>query len=430
EVILLDFSLRTFTPVVVAAVIANVTTKAIYDGLARPEAEAVSHYGAIFGEVRLDATIDVLLDWPQLGNYLLLGVVCGVLAMGFTRAMLGGERVFGRLAWLGVFRPAVGGLGVGVLGVTLLMLAGGKFFPVDVYPMPAFFGDGYGAIQTLLGDMFYDDASFVATLTILGALLGAKLLATCLTLCSGGSGGVIAPSLFLGATAGGIVGLLLRSTELFRDIRPELYALVGMGATLAAVVHAPLASILILTELTGDYRVVLPAMLACVTATGFARLLFADSIYTHLLHKRGIRRGVGRDLSRLRRMAVEQVGLEPASVVSIGESMTDVVELMTRLDTSHFVVLDEKGMYAGVLLGEDLNTALLERDALPLLTAEELMRRDIQPLLHTDDLGTAFERFVFQDTDRLPVAHADTPGKVIGVLTRAGLMREYQRDDG
>ncbi|MEM6560558.1 MAG: CBS domain-containing protein, partial [Planctomycetota bacterium] len=134
--------------------------------------------------------------------------------------------------------------------------------------------------------------------------------------------------------------------------------------------------------------------------------------------------------SRLRRMAVEQVGLEPASVVSIGESMTDVVELMTRLDTSHFVVLDEKGMYAGVLLGEDLNTALLERDALPLLTAEELMRRDIQPLLHTDDLGTAFERFVFQDTDRLPVAHADTPGKVIGVLTRAGLMREYQRDDG
>ncbi|MEM6314148.1 MAG: chloride channel protein, partial [Planctomycetota bacterium] len=129
EVILLDFSLRTFTPVVVAAVIANVTTKAIYDGLARPEAEAVSHYGAIFGEVHLDATIDVLLDWPQLGNYLLLGVVCGVLAMGFTRAMLGGERMFGRLAWLGVFRPAVGGLGVGVLGVTLLMLAGGKFFP-------------------------------------------------------------------------------------------------------------------------------------------------------------------------------------------------------------------------------------------------------------------------------------------------------------
>ena len=107
-------------------------------------------------------------------------------------------------------------------------------------------------------------------LVLLAFLCGIKIVATCLTLGSGGSGGVIAPSLFLGATAGAVMGALLQHRTGSLRIHPEIYALVGMGAVLAAVVHAPLASILICFEVTEDYKVMVPAMLACVVATAIA----------------------------------------------------------------------------------------------------------------------------------------------------------------
>ena len=433
EVILLDFSLRSFTPVVVAAVIANVTTRTIYDALAAGHGGGGSGYHAIFGMAagRPGAGIDVLLDWPQLGNYLILGVVCGALGVALTRGMRLADLGFARLKFLGPARPALGGALTGVLGV-LFVVAGGAWLgtskpvPFDAYPMPAFFGDGYGATQFFLDPAFYAERAPI--LGIMLALILAKILATCLTLGSGGSGGVIAPSLLLGAAAGGVVGTALDRLGSFADLRPELYALVGMGAVLAAVVHAPLASILILFEVTTEYRVVLPAMLACITAVGTAKLLYRDSIYTAGLRRRGVRRGMAGDFDALRRLRVEQVALEPACVVQPGDPLSRVAELMSRLETSHFVVIDASGDYRGMLVGDDLNAALLEPDALPLLTADELMRADLAPLKQTDDLATAFEAFVRQEVSRLPVVLADEPKRVVGLLSRAGLMDRYRRE--
>src|SRR5262249_23078125 len=157
-----------------------------------------------------------------------------------------------------------------------LLLHQPKPFTFEDYPMPAFFSDGYGVIQRLLTPAFYLHMDGSKILLLLGFLSLAKILATCLTLGSGGSGGIIAPSLFVGATAGGFLGMMLKQTHWFASLHPEFYALVGMGAVLAAVVHAPLASIIILFELTTDYRVTLPAMIATVTAVGVARLVFPD----------------------------------------------------------------------------------------------------------------------------------------------------------
>src|SRR5205814_10383744 len=120
---------------------------------------------------------------------------------------------------------------------------------------------------------FYTDAGPRYVVLLLGFLVIIKVVATCLTLSSGGSGGIIAPSLFLGATAGGLLGAVLMRLH-FVAVQPEVYAMVGMGAVLAAVVHAPLASILILSDLTHDYKIVLPGMLAIIIATGVARLIF------------------------------------------------------------------------------------------------------------------------------------------------------------
>ena len=325
---------------------------------------------------------------------------------------------------------------LGALGIVYVLVFGRlvfgqlKPFNFEHYPMPAFFGDGYGVITRLLSGEFYQQAGgalFGQWMLLLVFLLVAKILATCLTLSSGGSGGIIAPSLFLGATAGAVLGMLLQATGWFAHVEPRLYALVGMGAVLAAVVHAPLASMMICFEVTEDYKVLVPAMLACVIATGFARLLFRDSIYTLTLRLRGVRMGTNADLSLLRRLTVEQVGLEPATVVRRGDPFQKVLDLSADTGATDFVVADDQGAYAGLLTAEDIKTALLQREAIPLLLAGELMRTDVPPVRNSDDLLSVLDQFARHDVARLPVMLAGDSGRVVAMISRAGLMRRHQK---
>jgi CIC family chloride channel protein len=430
EVILLDFSLRTFIPVVVASVIANVATQAIYrELLGRGEAG-----GSIFEMTRQD----LFVTWPQVPSFILLGILCGVNAATLTLAMRRAERRFRTLRVPPALKPAIGGAGLGLLGAFYVIAFGwlslneaGVLKPIsaDRYPMPAFFGDGYGFIQMLLGEALYQNPTYTAKylLALLAFLVAAKLAGTVLTLASVGSGGIIAPSLFLGATAGGCFGLIVRQLGWFGgEVQPGVYALIGMGAALAAVVHAPLAAILILIDLTGNYRVMLPAMLATVVATAVARRIFADSIYTHVLRERGIRLGRGSDAVLLRRLSVEQVALEPAVAVQKGDTLQHLLDLKARMGTGTFVVIDRAGEYIGMVAEDDIYTALVQREAVPLLLAGELMRPDVPLVRNTDDLASVLGIFSRYDVDHLPVALEQSPGKVIGLISRSGLMRTYQ----
>jgi CIC family chloride channel protein len=252
------------------------------------------------------------------------------------------------------------------------------------------------------------------------------LLATCATICSGGGGGVIAPALFLGATVGGLLGIGLRTTHVFGGLQPQVYALVGMAGVLAAVVHAPLAAILILLELTRDNDLVLPAMLASIVATGVARRFNPDSIYTMGLRQRGIRLGATGDMMVLRRITVEQVGLEPAAVIQEADPFQRVLDLTSTLGAHNFVVIDAKGLYVGMVVADDINMALIDRDAVPLLLVAELMRRDIPFVRTSDDLATVLEVFSSHAVNYLPVCLPSSPGKIIGLISQAGLMRKYQ----
>jgi CIC family chloride channel protein len=349
-----------------------------------------------------------------------------------TKLMAGLETRFARLKLLGPLRPALGGALVGILGIIYVVVFGRlllhqqKPFTFSQYPMPAFFADGYGVIRTLLTESFYGQWDLPTILLLLGFLCLVKILATCLSLASGGSGGIIAPSLFMGATAGGFLGVLLRQTHWFSGVHPELYALVGMGAVLAAVVHAPLASIIILFELTADYRVTLPAMLATVVATGVARLVHPDSIYTQSLRMRGIKWGSASDLSVLRRMSAEQVELTPATVVQATDPAQRVFDLMSQFGAAHLVVIDQDANYLGMVVSEEINVALLQPDALPVMIVKELMRTDIPVIKNTDDLGVVFETFSKFEVSHLPVALTQNPRRVIGLISQAALMRAYQ----
>ena len=330
EVILQDFSIRAFTPVVVASVIAQVSELLLFQLIHHTQ-----EFHPIFA-VSPDAIRGgEALRWGQVGNFVLLGLICGLVGVALTRLMYKTEQLFNGLRIPKVFKPAAGGVILGVMGILYILILGrfmlGVPKPVQfsVYPMPSFFGDGYGFIEQLLSPSYYTSHAVDAEkiLVLLGCLCGIKIISTCVTLGSGGSGGVIAPSLFLGGTAGAVMGMVLQQLHVFHTVRPEEYALVGMGAALAAVVHAPLASILICFEVTEDYKVMVPAMLACVVATATARVLYTDSIYTLSLRLRGVRTGERADRGILRQLRVEDVTLEPASVVRAGEPFQKVLEL-------------------------------------------------------------------------------------------------------
>ncbi len=425
EVILQDFSIRNVTPVVVASVIANVATRGIFWRLLH------SNFKAIF--VIPPSTFE--MDWTQVQNFILLGVACGLVGVALTRTMYFMDARFHRLRVPRAVRPAVGGALLGVMGVIYVLFFGhillhqSKPIPFSSYPMPAFFGDGYGFIQLLLGGDFYKLWSSSYLLSLLAFLCIAKVLGTCITLSSGGSGGVIAPALFLGAVVGGGLGVLMRISGLYdaSHVQPEAYALVGMAAVLAAIVHAPLASILILLELTRNPALVLPAMLATIIATGVARLIFADSIYTLTLRRRGINVGSATDSSLLHRLVVEQVDLDPAVLLRPREPFQRILDLMTRVGATDFVVVDDGGAYVGMVVAEDIKTALMEREAMPLLVVEELIRIEIPVVRNTDDLAKTMDTFAKHDVSHLPVALGQAPTKIIGLISRSGLMRSYQR---
>jgi CIC family chloride channel protein len=209
------------------------------------------------------------------------------------------------------------------------------------------------------------------------------------------------------------------------QLDPHAYALVGLGAVLAAATHAPMAAILILFEVTRDYQITLPAMLACIIATASARVMFKDSIYTLGLRRRGVKLGSSGDLRALQRLSVEQVTLEPAVVVHSHDPFQHILDLMTQTGAADFIVIDRNGSYAGMVTAGGIRDALMDREAVPLLLVAEVARPDV-PVVHpNEDLFAVLDTFSMHDVARLPVALSS--GKIIGLISRASLMRRYQQ---
>ena len=425
EVILRDFSLRTITPLVIASVIANVTIHAIFRNWLHEDFRAIFNVPPEIAAAQQGHSL-----W-HVGNFMLLGVACGLAGVAFIRLMYATERTFAALKIKTWLKPAVGGALLGTLGVAYILTGRmlfdrPKFIPFEQYPMPSFFGDGYGAVQTMLGPAFYTQAGWHVMISVLLVLCFAKIVGTCLTLGSGGAGGVIAPSLFIGAVAGGALGLALQGLGLSDTLPPHTYTLIGMAAVLAAVVHAPLAAVLILVDVTRDYEVIVPAMLAAVISTGVARVLARDSIYTLSLRLRGVQVGTASDLLMLRRMSVEQVALEPATVVHTTDPLQRLLDLSVNDNATDFVVADRDGHYVGMVVGDDIKRALMQREAVPLLLVAEVMRSDLPVIRNNDDLATVLNQFSAHDVSRLPVGLPGNASRVIGLISRAALMRRYQ----
>ncbi|MCA9311088.1 MAG: chloride channel protein, partial [Phycisphaerales bacterium] len=451
EIILRDFSLRTFTPIVVASVFSTAVTQSWYG-----ENEAIF---AAMDTLAYQFTIE------ELPSYVILGLICGALAVGFIRSLYFAEDLYDRLRLHYLVKPVTGALLLGILGMAFVGLTptGGA----RDQQIPPFFGNGYETIRTLLAaDSFDHDLSHVTTggtalemsepvsprvvdpdetkhaaevhqlepisttMLALCLLVGFKIIATCLTIGSGGSGGVFAPSLFIGAAGGATFGRVLEAAGLLPEsATPAAYALVGMAAVVAATTHAPLTSILILFELTRDPFVLLPIMLAAVMATVVAQLMLRDSIYTLKLRRRGVLVGTAADLTLLRRLTARDINPVPHVAVTPDDPASKLLELSSAYRIVDFVVVDVERNFLGMVTSEDMRTALIQREAIPYLVVAELMRRDLPIISPDETLDRVLEKFSKHDVASLPLidSNARNGTPVIGLITRARLMHRYQQ---
>ncbi len=423
EVLLRDFSLRTFTPIVVASVLAAATTQTIIGSN-----EPLFGVGpSFFADNPIPFTIGMT---PA---FVVFGVVCGLVAVSFIRTMQWSERCFAKIPVPGIIRPGIGALLLGLLGVGYMLMVAPWATASDADPVPPFLGNGYMVIFRLLETESYSEAAgsmlangpwILIGILLLWAVL--KIVSTSLTLGSGGAGGLFAPALVVGAIVGSLFGLLVVQTGWFPTVNPAHFALVGMAAMVAATTHAPMTGVMLVYEITQTYSLIVPLMLCAVLSVIVGRLLYRESVYTAELAAAGIRVGSTSDLTLLRQLTVRDVPLMPPVTVRPNDSGQRLLELSERFAVSDFVVVDEKDNYLGMVTGTDLQAALVFREAIPLLQVNEIERTDLPSVVLDDTLDVARGRLSEHDAASLAVLSHPGDGRVIGVLTRTRLMREYQ----
>lgn len=199
-----------------------------------------------------------------------------------------------------------------------------------------------------------------------------------------------------------------------------------MAATVSATTHAPLTAIVILIELTRDYMVILPVMFAAIVATNVARYISRDSIYTLKLRRRGVRLNTLADRTLLRRIAVWQLPRINATVVHPEDPMQKMLDLAGESQVPDFVVVNDENHYCGMVFGDDITTALLQPEAVPLLVVGELVRADVPAVRSHETLDTVLNKFAQTHATCLPVVSGDEGSvRVESLITRHAVMQRY-----
>jgi CIC family chloride channel protein len=386
EVILGSFAARSFGLVVVASVSATAVAQAVLG----PEPA-----------FRLVEVFTIVSRW-ELGLYLLLGLVTGVVSLLFVRAVYGVEDWFDRWHTAIWVKAVAGGLVVGLMGTL-----GSELL----------FGVGHEGVEMALA------GSLSAGLML--ALVFMKIAATSITLGAGGSGGVFAPALFIGAMAGGAFGKAAGQLLPGIAAAPGAYALVGAAAVFGASSHAPMTAIIILFEMTDNYRIILPLMLAVVVAQLLASRIDPDSIYSIKLRRRGALAAPRSEFGTLDILLVADAMTEEVPSVR-SDLALDGLAAHARRDRSHsWVVLDEGDRLAGIVSLTDLEQAIVEGD-MGGRTVADVMTRAVVTCTPEETLRHAFRRFTEHDVFQIPVLDPQDGGKVAGVLRRTEMMWAYK----
>lgn len=393
EVVIGHYRLRAFAPVVIASVTGTVVSR--------------SHYGDFPAFIKPTFEIQSFWEFPAFG---LLGVAAAAAAI----ALMIGIRLAQHEAersplpvWL---RPAVGGLMVGAIAIAF----------------PQVLGVGYQATDIALNPRAAGPLAF--DLWLLIALAVAKLVATAISLGFGFGGGIFSPSLVLGAFMGGAFGIV--ASSVFPHLSSDIgaYTLIGMAAVAAATLGAPISTILIAFELTGDYKLTIGVMVAVVIASLLAQSLYGRSFFQWQLERRGLgARPDGYD-RYLERTGISTFMTDDFVTVEEGASLEDVREKIVSSVQGELFVVDADGRLIGTITYADLHRFAFaeEGDAAADPPFERLMRRKPPVLARTDSLAHASKVFAGAADNHLAVVDSTETMKPVGVVDQRDVMLAFQ----
>lgn len=385
EIILVDFQISYLSHIAVSTVTATV----------------ISHH--FLGRLpTFDVPVFRLGSYWEIPLYFLLGLLAGGIALLFIRSISLIEDAFDRSRLPIFVRPAIGGLCVGLMAIG----------------WPHVLGVGYQTVNLVLAAKVT-----LITMTIVVVL---KLVATAVSVGSGFSGGIFAPSLVLGALLGGLVGW--SANILWPEQATSLpgYALVGMGALVSGATLAPITAIFTIFELTYSFEIILPLMISCIGSLLVVQKFSGFSVYEVRLLRQGVKIRRGRDLNLLRSMRVVDYMEKEFETVRTDTHLGELIQKVQDSPYPHFLVMDEKNELVGMLSLRDLQSVLSDiGDLCELVVASEIMTSHVFHIFPEDNLEKAFEVFEGKQISTLPVVNPFSPRQVLGVLKKDRLLHVY-----
>jgi len=390
EIVLLgNFDIEHFPPVVISAGTATVLTEALYGS-------RVTFRLPPFHIQNL---------WVEIPSYVILGLVVAFLGVLFTRLFYAMNHAFERARVHLYLKILLGAFLVGAMGIFL----------------PQVMGNGYPVIEEALqGRLIWG---------VITLLIFAKMVATSITVGSGSPGGLFAPALYIGCMVGASFGGIVHTLLPGLSAPPGAYASVGMGAFLGAACHAPLTGIFLLFEMTRSYQIMLPAIFAAMIGSLMAERILPFSIDTYGLAQQGIILHHGREREVLETLKVKDALFKEFDAIWEGTSIRGLRIYFSKFShhTDLFVV-DKEGRLEGVIPFSILREALFIGEMENLLVAKDLAVTDVEPLEMDDSLMEAMKRFGHGGVDHLPVVKSRESQRLLGMVARRGVIEVYNRE--
>ncbi len=402
EVLMLDLTMASLLPLLISCVTAT-TFSYIFTGT---EAMFRFHLDDVFTMERIPYVI-------------LLGILCGLLSLYFTRAMNAIEDMFRKYS-----NPYI------------KLVIGGVILSVLIFLFPPLYGEGYDTINLLLSgsgiedwdtvlnnSLFYGYNNILLIYLLLIVLF--KVFATSATNGGGGCGGIFAPSLFLGCIMGFIFSHFSNKFGFTPDLPEKNFALMGMAGMMSGVMHAPLTGIFLIAELTGGYDLFLPLMIVSVSSYLTIIIFEPHSIYSMRLAKKGQLITHHKDKAVLTLMKVENVIETDFDVVSPDMDLGELVKTISKAKRNLFPVVDNKGMMLGVVVLDDIRNIMFRQELYHRFKVDTLMTSPPAKLMINDPMEVVMRKFDDTKAWNLPVVEED--GRYMGFVSKSKIFNSYRQ---
>lgn len=400
EVLMIDLTGLTVMPLLISS-IAGATVAYVLEG-----------YNSEFYFYQSEPFLTSRIPWT-----ILLGIVCGLVSLYFTKMMFWMESAFGKIR-----------------KKYLKIITGGAILAGLIFVFPPLYGEGYGAINNLLegdiskvadGTLFYLDRENVWFLTLfIAAVMLFKVFATSATNGAGGVGGTFAPSLFVGALCGFLFAYVLNNLDIGIHLSQKNFALIGMAGVMSGVMHAPLMAIFLTAEMTGGYELFLPLLIVSLLAYMTIKMFLPYSIYTMRLAKAGDLLTHEKDKAVLTLLKVEKMIEKDFMEVHPEMNLKEMVDTIAVCNRNLFPVTDKEGYLKGVVVLDEIRNIMFRSDLYKKMHVSRFMSAVPACIEITDSMDKVMAMFDKTNAWNLPVVDK---GKYVGFVSKSKIFTSYRR---